>query len=356
MLAKSYNSEFNSAPDKSEGDENIQMISSKKHFIAKISSPLMIQRDSTPSIFAAEKLDERGNRFNTEDEEIKSPAEDMQCLDVQFDDTLSRSMIGTVNNKKSNMMLGSKNRKFKSNNQIGPVKSVSSSERDQDSSQELHKIPILKSSGRSLNSQRSMRREKDKVRNKKNVFRSLRISNKNSSKKQLSMPKILSGSKKSQTIEKSPISSGGFMGAFSSRSNKRGSSQSNNKIFVYKIIHDLRHPTESLAIGLKNLFEQCKQKPCMSPHRKSHSAVSFADLIKNKRSEIDSHREINKSIEKLRMYLRQSKLVKRESLNSLHLKSIHQDRQVESCAVLSSSGSPQTIKSESQVDSFNSQQ
>lgn len=263
-------------------------------------------------------------------------------------------MKGTVKSKKSNMMLSSKNRKFKSNNQIGPVKSVSSSEREQDSSQELRKIPILESSGKSFNSQRSIRREKEKVQHKKNVFRSLRISNKNSSKKQLSMPQIQSGSKKSQTIEKSPISSGGFMGAFSSRSNKIGSSQSNSKIFVYKIIHDLRHPTESLAIGLKNLFEQCKQKPRMGPCRKSHSAVSFADLIKNKRSEIDSHREINKSIDKLRMYLRQSKLVKRESLNSLHLKSFHQDRQVESYAVLSSSESPQTIKSESQVDSFNS--
>ena len=130
MLAKSNNTEINSAPDKSEGDENTQMFSSKKQFIAKISSPIMIQRNSTPSIFEADKLDEKGKKFKTEDEDIKSPAEGMHSLDVQFDDALSRSMKGTVKSKKSNMMLCSKNRKFKSNNQIGPVKSVSSSERE----------------------------------------------------------------------------------------------------------------------------------------------------------------------------------------------------------------------------------
>ena len=27
----------------------------------------------------------------------------------------------------------------------------------------------------------------------------------------------------------------------------------NNKIFVYEIIHDLRHPTEALSAGLKKL-------------------------------------------------------------------------------------------------------
>jgi len=30
----------------------------------------------------------------------------------------------------------------------------------------------------------------------------------------------------------------------------------NNRIFVYKIIHDLRHPTQALADGLNNLIEE----------------------------------------------------------------------------------------------------
>ena len=30
----------------------------------------------------------------------------------------------------------------------------------------------------------------------------------------------------------------------------------NNRTFVYKIIHDLRHPTEALSAGLKNILSQ----------------------------------------------------------------------------------------------------
>ena len=34
----------------------------------------------------------------------------------------------------------------------------------------------------------------------------------------------------------------------------------NNQIFVYKIIHDLRHPTEALAHGLDTVLLQVKNK------------------------------------------------------------------------------------------------
>ena len=34
----------------------------------------------------------------------------------------------------------------------------------------------------------------------------------------------------------------------------------NNRIFVYKIIHDLRHPTEALSEGLKNILETLTSK------------------------------------------------------------------------------------------------
>ena len=34
----------------------------------------------------------------------------------------------------------------------------------------------------------------------------------------------------------------------------------NNRIFVYKIIHDLRHPTEALSEGPKNILESLMSK------------------------------------------------------------------------------------------------
>ena len=42
----------------------------------------------------------------------------------------------------------------------------------------------------------------------------------------------------------------------------------NNQIFVYKIIHDLRHPTEALAHGLDTVLLQVKDKK-FSPQRRS---------------------------------------------------------------------------------------
>ena len=34
----------------------------------------------------------------------------------------------------------------------------------------------------------------------------------------------------------------------------------NDRIFCYKIVHDLRHPTEALSLGLKALIEETRNK------------------------------------------------------------------------------------------------
>ena len=41
----------------------------------------------------------------------------------------------------------------------------------------------------------------------------------------------------------------------------------NNKIFVYKIIHDLRHPTQAVADSLKRLFEETKTSKAKLGHK-----------------------------------------------------------------------------------------
>ena len=35
----------------------------------------------------------------------------------------------------------------------------------------------------------------------------------------------------------------------------------NNQVFVYKIIHDLRHPTEALSNGLRDIIADCSVQP-----------------------------------------------------------------------------------------------
>ena len=46
----------------------------------------------------------------------------------------------------------------------------------------------------------------------------------------------------------------------SSTAKRAAAALKNNQIFVYKIIHDLRHPTEALAHGLDTVLLQVKHK------------------------------------------------------------------------------------------------
>ena len=79
----------------------------------------------------------------------------------------------------------------------------------------------------------------------------------------------------------------------------------NNRIFVYKIIHDLRHPTEALAIGLKNLHEKCKSANPVAKRvlRRTKSANSLEAFRKEKIVRKEKLDLFEKAAERLNRFL-----------------------------------------------------
>ena len=87
-----------------------------------------------------------------------------------------------------------------------------------------------------------------------------------------------------------------IMSKLTSGSAKRSQKQDDKNIFVYKIIHDLRAPTESLISGLKAMVEELafeylrndssiyideQTKMKYTCHRRVHRALIFLDRATN---------------------------------------------------------------------------
>ena len=77
-----------------------------------------------------------------------------------------------------------------------------------------------------------------------------------------------------------------------------------NRIFVYKIIHDLRHPTEALANELKNMLKNLIIKKSLSSPQLINKKASFNSMVIL--SNDDKQKKYNNAIKNLKIYLKQN--------------------------------------------------
>ena len=73
----------------------------------------------------------------------------------------------------------------------------------------------------------------------------------------------------------------------------------NNQLFVFKIIHDLRHPTESLACGLAELAVELS-----SEYLKNDSNLVMTD---QKRLKYSSHSRVKQALQRIKRAIQHSK-------------------------------------------------
>ena len=60
----------------------------------------------------------------------------------------------------------------------------------------------------------------------------------------------------------------------------------NNKIFFYKIIHDLRHPTQAVAESLKRLYEETKTQKLFRQSRQAFICPKKLTYQENKSTRV----------------------------------------------------------------------